>query len=227
MLKIGYIIIAMVVILVIGSAAAFYVLQPKPADNTNPQYSIGVKAGDTFTYHVKGMADQYSEDEMIPANFHDLNKTDYIKVTINDVVGSNVTYSVITRYTNGTQYENTETLDVITGKNNAYFWGIFAANLTQGDILRPLNPVESGSFNSTETRTYASGERATNIQRMSGEYYNAEDTTQQLYRNRYLYVDKSTGMMVELKIIDAYTSPQIIQTVQWTLVDSNVFQVSS
>ncbi len=224
--KKGYIAIIVVIILVVASAAAFYALQQTtPTDNT-PKYSIGVKAGDIFTYNVKGIAEQFSENETVPANFYDLNKTDYVKVTITNVVGPNVTYSTTWRYINGTQYDNTETLNVIVGNESANFWGIFASNLTQGDLLRALRP-DGNSFNSTDTKAYAEGNRTINSQVTNKEYYNAEDTTQTLYRNRYLYVDKATGMMVELKVIDIYTNPKIIETVQWELVDSNVFQVSS
>lgn len=220
--KIGYIIIAMVVILVIATAVAFVVFQPKPAEIN---YTIGVKPGDTFTYNVKGIAEQYDENETIPASFNDLNKTDYVRVTITNVDGPNVTFNTLTRYINGTQHEYTETLNVIAGNESASFWGIYASNLKKGDLVRALKQ-EGGSFNSTETRTYASGDRATNFQTWNKEYYNAEDTTQGLYRNRYVYVDQATGMLVELKNIDIYTNPKIMQTIQWTLVDSNVFQVS-
>jgi hypothetical protein len=221
--KIGYIIIAMVAILVIGTAVAYVALQPKPADIT---YTIGVKAGDTFTYSVKGLAEQYDSNETIPASFYDLNKTDYVKVTITNVVGPNVTFSTTTRYINGTQHEYTETLNVIVGNETASFWGIFASNLKQGDLVRALKS-DGGAFNSTETRTYASGDRATNFQSWNKEYINAEDTTQQLYRNRYIYVDQATGMLVELKNIDIFTSPKIMETIEWHLIDSNVIQVSS
>ncbi len=221
--KIGYIIIAMVVILVIGTAVAFVALQPKPADI---QYTIGVKAGDTFTYSVKGLAEQYSANETIPARLYEVNKTDYIKVTITNVVGPNVTFSTTTRYINGTQFEYTDTLNVIVGNQSAPFYGIYASNLKQGDLVRALDS-ERATFNSTETRTYANGDRATNALKWSNEYINAEDTTQQLYRNRYIYVDQATGIMVELKNIDIYTSPKIMETIQWQLIDSNVIQVSS
>ncbi|XHH09357.1 MAG: hypothetical protein ACFCUE_01665 [Candidatus Bathyarchaeia archaeon] len=221
--KIGYIIIAMVVILVVVTAVAFVVFQPKPVDI---QYTVGVKSGDTFTYSVKGFAEQYDSNEIIPASFYDLNRTDYVKVTITNVAGPNVTFSTLTRYINGTQHEYTETLNVIVGNETASFWGIFASNLKQGDLVRALK-TDGGAFNSTETRTYASGDRETNRQTWNKEYYNAEDTTQQLYRNRYVYVDQATGMMVELKNIDIYTSPQIMETIEWHLIDSNVFTVSS
>jgi hypothetical protein len=219
--KIGYIIIALVAIFLVGTAGAFYALAPKP-----PEISIGVKAGDTFTYNVKGLAEQYAENETIPAQFYDLNKTDYVRVTIINVANPNVTYSTTWRYINGTQYDTTETLNLMVGNDSAAFWGIYASNLAQGNLLRALR-ADGGAFNSTESRTYADGSRETNAQTINKEFYNAEDTTQTLYRNRYLYVDKATGMLVELKNIDIYTSPRIMQTVQWTLVDSNVIQVSS
>jgi|WetSurMetagenome_2_1015567.scaffolds.fasta_scaffold451480_1 hypothetical protein len=224
--KTGYIIIALVVILIVATVVAFVALQPKPVDNSNPQYSIGVKAGDTFTYSIKGFAEKDNENQTIPANFYDLNKTDYIKLTITNVVGPNVTFSTTTRYINGTQFEYTDMLNVLTGNESAPFWGIYAANLTEGNLIRALKPTD-GTFNSTETRTYANGNRATSVQTWNKQGVNGEDTTQELYRNRYVYVDQATGMLVELKNIDIFTNPNIIETIQWTLIDSNVIQVSS
>ena len=227
--KKGYIAIIVVIILVVASVATFYALQQTPPADNTPQYLAGVKAGDTFTYSIKGLAEQYVANETIPESFLQLNQTDYYKVTITNVDGPIVTVSTSWRFLNGTQNDHNETINVATGTDNVDFWGIYAADLTKGSLLRPLGAADGATFNDTESRAYADGNRTTNVLTLNAQFYNLEDPTlsQIYYGNRYLDVDQATGIMVELKEIKIYTDPQIMLTVQWELIDSNVLQVSS
>ena len=229
--KKGYIAIIVIVILAVASVGAYYALtqQPTQSDN-NPDVNVtvGVKAGDTFTYSIKGIAELISENATIPENFYDLNKTDYYKVTITNVEDSNVTLSTTWLFTNGTHYDRTETVNVAVGTENVDFWGIYAANLVNGSLLRPAGANDGARFNSTVTRTYADGNRSTNTLSLSTVFYDTTDPTftKGYYAYRDLYVDAPTGMMVELQDKKIYTDPQIIETVEWKLIDSNVIQVS-
>jgi len=220
-----YLAIFVLAVLVVASAVVFFALQT-PANNESTSVKVGVKAGDTFTYSIKGIFETTSETATIPANFVEVNQTDYYKVTIVNVEGSNVTYNFIWRFLNGTQYERTETINVSTGTDGVDFWAIYPANLTQGSLLRPLGTIKA-TVNSTSTREYLDGNRTTNIHTVTGTFIDVEDQTfSRTYEAfRYVHFDSETGMLVSLKEIKIYTDPQIMLTVEWNLVDSNVLQV--
>jgi hypothetical protein len=222
-----YLAIIVLVVLVVSSVAAFYALQtPQEEETTNPT-TAGVKAGDTFTYSMTGTAELGEEDITIPENFLEINMTDYYKVTITEVDGPIVSFNTTLKFTNGTQFDRTGQVNIETGANSEEFWAIYAANLTTGDPSRP-EVADSTTINATETRTYLDGDRETNFLRAEGEFYDTTDLTYSTYYYDYTYVhfDSQTGMLVELKNIKIYSDPQIIYTVQWNLIDSNVLQVS-
>jgi hypothetical protein len=228
--KKGYIAIIVIVILAVASVGAYYALTQQAQTTPNAEVKAGVKTGDTFTYSIKGLAEVINENVSIPSSFYDLNKTDYYKVTITNVEGPNVTLSTTWLFINGTHYDRTETMNIATGTQNIDFWGIYAADLVNGSLLRPTGVINDGAkFNSTTTITYANGNRSTNLLTLTGVFYDTTDSTftKGYYAYRDLYVDKSTGMMVELQDKKIYTDPEIIETVQWKLIDSNVIQVSS
>jgi hypothetical protein len=223
-----YLAIIVLAVLVVASVAAFYALQTPPnTEEPEPVIKAGVKAGDTFTYSIKGMAETSNENVTVPTSFSELNQTDYYKVTITNVEGTSVTFNHVWSFLNGTQIERTETINVATGTDNVDFWAIYAANLTKGSLLRP-SIAGGATVNDTETRTYMDGNRETNIFTMTGVFYDAEDITFSRTYNAYRYVhfDSQLGMLVELKEIKIYSDPEIILTVEWNLVESNVLQVS-
>jgi hypothetical protein len=220
-----YLAIITLTILVVAAVAAFYALQPPP--QTSSAVASGLKAGDTFTYSMIGIAELGNENVTIPDNFKEVNMTDYYRVTVTSVDGPNVQFNVTWSFTNGTVYDRTGKVNVETGVDSQEFWAIYAANLTKGSPVRPA--VTSGAtVNDTQTRTYRNGDRQTNILQMQGEFYNTEDLTYSQICNEYTYVyfDSQTGMLVELKDMKVYSDPQIILTVEWKLIDSNVLQVS-
>jgi len=223
-----YLAIIVLAVLVVASVAAFYALQTPPAtEEPTVTVKAGVKTGDTFTYSIKGMAETSNENVPVPTSFYELNQTDYYRITITNVEGTSVTYNHVWSFLNGTQIEKTETINVATGTDGIDFWAIYAANLTKGSLLRP-SIAGGATVNDTETRTYNDGKRNTNIFTMTGVFYDAEDLTYSRTYNAYRYVhfDQQTGMLVELKEIKIYTDPEIMLTVDWNLVDSNVLQVS-
>jgi uncharacterized protein (UPF0333 family) len=224
-----YLAIIIIIVLAVASVAAFYVLQTPQENNTEPTSTTkaGVKAGDTFTYEIIGISETSSEDVTTPENFLDVNKTDYYRIEITKVEDPIVSYNVTWQFNNGTKYSYSSQINIDTGAYTQDFWGIYTANLTQGSLSRPGYP-EGATVNATETRTYLDGDRQTNILRMNGEFYDSSDLTYTKSYLEYTYVDfdSQTGMLVELKDMKIYTNPDIILTVEWKLVDSNVLQVS-
>lgn len=220
-----YLAIIVLVVLVVASVAFYCALQtPQEAA---PTTKAGVKVGDTFTYNMTGHAEIGEQDVTIPENFLEINMTEYYKITITEVEGPIVSFSTTLKFTNGTQFDRTGQVNIETGANSEEFWAIYATNLNAGDPSRP-GVSSSLTVNSTETRTYLDGDRETNFLRAEGEFYDTTDPTFSKYYYDYTYVhfDKQTGMLVELRNIKIYSDPQIIYTVEWNLIDSNVLQVS-
>ncbi len=224
-----YLAIIVLAVLVVASVGAFYALQaPQDAGAAHTStVKVGVKAGDTFTYNMTGIADLGSDDAIIPDNFKEVNMTDYYRVTITNVEAPIVSYNVTWQFTNGTQYNYSGKANIATGVNSQDFWGIYEANLTQGNLVRSGMP-DGATVNETQTKTYLNGDRQTNVLQMQGEFYDTTDLTysKMYYDYSYVYFDSQTGMLVEFKDIQIYSDPKIMLTVEWNLVDSNVLQVS-
>jgi hypothetical protein len=219
-----YLAIIVLVVLLVSVIVAIYAVQP-----FTPNYEVGVKAGDVFTYQMTGVAEVPEFDIAIPENYRDVNRTDYYRVEITKVEYPVVSYTETTQFKNGTIFSFEGALNVETGANTneGGFWGIFIANLGVGKLSRPAVP-EGIIVNSTETRTYQNGDRQTNFLRAEAEFYDAEDETLSRTCNTYtfIYVDKEIGILVELTEMQIYNDPQIMLTTTWKLVDSNVLQVS-
>ena len=105
------------------------------------------------------------------------------------------------------------------------FYPIYAANLKANDYLRPHGPDRS-TINETSNRQYASGARETNRRTITIENYDENDPSRTWIETPTIYFDKQTGMLVELRDINVYNSPQMTLTVLWQLTDTNVWQVS-
>ncbi|MCL2173026.1 MAG: hypothetical protein LBH62_06860 [Nitrososphaerota archaeon] len=223
MSKKTYLVIVAVVVLAVVLIAGIYVLR------SHQKWEIGVKAGDEFTYKMTGCADVPEFDVAIPANYLDVNKTDYYRVKITNVEYPFVTYIETTQFKNGTSFSAEGTLNVENGANTneGGFWGIFVTNLKVGSLSRPTVP-EGITVNDTETRSYLDGDRQTIFLYASGTFYDTDDETlsRTYITYTYLHVDKEIGILVELKDIQMYNDPKIILTTTWELVDSNVLQVS-
>ncbi len=218
-----YISAIILIVIIAVSVAAVIAFQPSPAQTVKS----GLKAGDTFTYSMKGMSEIGGPNVTTPENFLEINMTDYYRITITSVDNPVVSFNVTWRFTNGTQINKTCQVNVDTGVNSLEFWAIYAANLTVGKPVRPAFP-NGAIVNETESRAYRDGNRTANVLQMQGQFYDSSDLTYSRTYLDYTYVhfDSITGMLVELKDRKIYSDPQIILTIEWKLVDSNVWAVS-
>lgn len=158
--------------------------------------NVGVSPGDWAEY------DCYpSGNGTMPA---EMNMT-WAKITVLDVLGTNITYQDITRYANTSELTYTYWLDVTTGQaTNPFASGVFiAANLTAGDLIYtsppPYGPIPPGAtINETIWRTYPV------VGTVEVNHLNTTDTwtvdttvvTQSL--NYYWY--RATGILAEVSI---------------------------
>jgi hypothetical protein len=219
-LYIGVILIA--IIAVSGAAVAYSIL-------TARHYEAGVKAGDTFTYSLKGYVELTGLDATMTDGFDIYNNTEYYKITITDVTNkTTVTMQCDWKFLNGTTVTTMQTIDVATGNKSdtSGFWAIYPAELNTVDLLRPYG-YDGQIVNNTYPTTYTSGERTNCFWRIDNEFYDTNDPTQStlMYDYRNIYFDRQTGILTSLENWQVYNNPQKSQRIEWTLVNSSVWQV--
>lgn len=226
MVKKIYIAIFLIAILCVAIAYAVTLLTQPPQTPSETAVS-GIKEGNVFTYGIQGLSTKIDENATIPASFLELNQTQYYRVNITSVSGSEVSYNSTWRFTNGTELHQSGQINVATGAGSPEFWPIYAANLTINNLSRPSGS-DGVTVNDTETRTYKDDNRATNLLSMQSQFYDSSDPTYTKTYNDYMYVyfDKQTGMLVELRNIKLYNAPQLILTIEWKLTDSNAWAIS-
>jgi hypothetical protein len=219
-LYIGVILIA--IIAVSGAAVAYSILSAR-------HYEAGVKVGDTFTYRLKGYVELTGLDASMTEGFDVYNSTDYYKITVMDVTNkTTVTLQCDWKFLNGTTTTSMQTIDVATGNKSDTngFWAIYPTELNKADRLRPYG-YDNQIVNNTDTATYTSGVRDRCFWRIDNEFYDTNDPTQStlMYDYRNIFFDRQTGMLTSLANWQVYNNPQKTQEIEWTLVDSSVWQV--
>ncbi|MCL1976890.1 MAG: hypothetical protein FWG55_02100 [Candidatus Bathyarchaeota archaeon] len=213
--------ILMIIVLVVSSVGAFYFLR-SPQETIASTVTAGVKAGDVFTYQLTGFVESYT-DFSIPENFVDINQTKYYRVEITKVDVPIVSYTVSWQFNNGTNFSYDGMINLENGLCSGHYWDIYAADLLEGSLSRP-NSSEEPIISETQLKPYPNGDREINFLRSEYELYNPADLTytEMCYVYNYVYFDKQTGMMVEYKSMEIYNSPEIMLTVEYKLVSSNI-----
>ena len=221
-LKLIYLAIAVVIIVIVA-----YVIYTGVGSQGETVVVPGVRVGDEFTYSINGFFSSNDPNATASDAFMSLNMTEWFKVLVTAVSDQDVTVNTTWRFTNGTVLNATSSINVDTGvpyPSNG-FYPIYAANLKANDYLRPHGPDRS-TINETSNRQYASGARETNRRTITIENYDENDPSRTWIETPTIYFDKQTGMLVELRDINVYNSPQMTLTVLWQLTDTNAWQVS-
>jgi hypothetical protein len=217
-----YFAIILLVVLIAATAAIIYASQP-----TQGPLKVGVNVGDTFTYSLKGISSLGIG--ATPESYFDIyNATDYYKITITDVNGSNVSMTAEWKLLNGTTLNDQQTINLSTGlkTNDDGFWAIYSSNLNVNNLLRP-DGYDKVRVNQTDSQTYATSIRTRNFFSMEGEFTDMRDPTGNTAQYRYdaVYFDKQTGMLVSLTHYEEYNNPQKVLVITWKLVSSSVWDV--
>jgi len=219
-----YAAVILLVILLVAAAAVIYVVaNPLPKVVT-----VGVHVGDTFTYNITSTSTLIGLDAVEPPGFFQYNQTDYYKITITDITGTNVSMDTLWRFKNGTEVTGTQLLDIANGKKADVngFWALYPANLNVGDLLRPKG-FDLLTVNRTDTRVFADSTRWENFWFIDNQFYNVNDPTQSTQRYDYTGVtfDKTTGMLETLTNYQEYNNPAMKETITWNLFNSSVWVV--
>jgi hypothetical protein len=187
---------------------------------------VGVNKGNTFTYDVKGLWSSSNSSLTPGENMLQLNETEYFKVAITDISGSDVSMHTTWAFRNGTDVETDSHINVATGSYDYYFWAIFPANLNVGDMIHPYG-MDKITVNGTDTRYYNSSSRETNRFLVTGEFASTDNASRRTYSDYMtVHFDKQTGMLVEIYDFKTYTNPEYTETTIWEMIDTNAFDNS-
>jgi hypothetical protein len=122
-----------------------------------------------------------------PSYITEEKKTQWVRIDVENVSGTTITFNLTTQFNNGTQTPQTLTVNVATNSMNGFFF--IASNLKSGDRL--TNGTISSIINQTTTGTYAGATRNVNVVNIT--------TTSLGYltiTSRICW-DQTTGIMVE------------------------------
>jgi hypothetical protein len=218
-----YFAIILLVVLIVASAAIIYAT----TQGATKPLTVGLNIGDTFTYSLKGTSN-LGLGATPPSNFNQYNDTDYYKITVTSVNGSQITIGTEWKFLNGTAINDQQIIDLANGNKVKPdgFWAVYASNLNVNDLLRPQG-FDGVKVNATDTQTYATSMRARNFFFMENEFYDVNDPTHNTLRYDYtgVYFDKQTGMLETLSNYQEYNNPQMVLVITWKLVSSSVWDV--
>jgi len=156
---------------------------------------VGVAVGDWWRFEV----DFTWLTTPYPNDWYDLaNNTDWMKCTVLDVLGTNVTFQQLYHLTNGTERAASGLIDITTGQSNAsssYMicpYMVISANLTVGEpMFTEVYPYNQWNINATISRTYAGTNIETN-------FLNVSSPSSEVV----LYFAKDTGILCEFESTD-------------------------
>ena len=208
-----YLVLAVIVVLIVASVTAFYLLR------SSAPVTAGLRVGDVFIYQVVGFADS-PVGLSTPENFVDINNTKYYRVEITSVDVPVVSYTVSWEFNNGTVCSEDGMINLEKGIYLGYYWNIYAADLSAGSLCRPGNSDEP-FINSTQTKSYPDGDKEINFVNVFYTAYDADDPTftNFCYVFDYIYFDKQTGMIVAYETMRLFNYPEISLTVEYKLVE--------
>ena len=179
----------------------------------------GVAEGNTFIYDVIAYWSSTDPLATISPELLDMNQTEYVRVGITGVSGSDVTTFTTWQYKNGTVNTLLGSVNLETGAFSGGFWAIIAGNLTVNDRIHPTGQ-DTITVTNTVIRNYLGGNRETN--HLIIPYQNTTERASG-YLDRYF--DKETGMLVELHDEISYTDPSMTIVISWKIEDSSVWVV--
>jgi hypothetical protein len=198
---------------------------------TAQERTVGVAEGDWFSYEIIVSWESTSPDELPPPSYGDwerMNGTEWAKITITDVSGTNVSFQYLTHYKNGTEETGNGYIDVDTGDSAQGAFTIIAANLDVNDSVYTSGDYSTYTINETRTRAYQDGVRNTNHLNMSHELsWTIGETDYSFCQTSNFYWDKETGVLAE-DIIDFHNQTGEHQTtlsIATRVTDSNVWVV--
>lgn len=159
-----------------------------------PPRTPGVSVGDSFTYgNVSFNWFSNQPNATPPSNFTRINETQSFTVTIENIVDTNVTFSLQYNFKNGTVRTETDWIDINSGDSSNFTLILIAGNLSPPDSIYNGTTYQDLTINETFQRAYPYMVRDTN-------HLNVWQHPPYLNWSMNLFWDKETGALVELHI---------------------------
>ena len=166
------------------------------------QRTVGVHVGDWFEYgNVEFNWTSSDPSEEPPPEWIAMSEAEWMKTTVQEISGTNITGQMIIHYKNGTEHAEGYWIDVETGHGNGTMLFI-AANLAEGDLIytdpSPDSPFQGATINETISREYLGETVDVNHLNITQEITMPEVFYSFMSFNFYWY--KSTGAVAEFAV---------------------------
>jgi hypothetical protein len=148
-------------------------------------YNVGVKVGDWIKYGQFTV--NWTGNGTEPSYVTEEKKIQWVRIDVENVSGTTITFNLTTQFNNGTQTPQTQSVDVASNSMSGFF--IIASNLKSGD--RVTNGTLSPIINQTITGTLMGATRDVNLVNITTTGYGNLTLTSRIYW------DQTTGIMVE------------------------------
>lgn len=170
---------------------------------------VGVTEGHAFDYDYNLFWQSTDPAAVVPAEFVDFNKTQWIRITITDVSGFTISLAVTQHYKNGTENTQNGNIDINKQQINApYGFLIIRANSSADEKIYPLGGHTT--INETLLRTYSVGQRETSHSVFT-------KTEEGYYEKTEMFFDRATGAALEYQFETRETSGSYVSTIKETI----------
>jgi hypothetical protein len=194
--------------------------------------TVGVAEGDWFTYGIDASWNSTDPNLFSPSSVYGewdvMNGTEWAKITIGEVSGTNISLQYLSHFKNGTEEIGEGYIDIDTGDSANAAFTIISANLDVNDNLYTTGNYSTWVINETIARTYPDGVRNTNHVNMTyGNSWTVNETDCHYYYSINFYWDKETGILVEDSFAVSNQTEECLTTwsVVSTLTDSSAWVI--
>jgi len=159
---------------------------------------VGVKVGDWIKYgnfYASWTSDDPNAQEP-PKDLIEHSSIEWITNTVQNIVGTNITFQTVTHYKNGTETTSMYHVDIKTGEGNATF-AFISANLDAGESVYTSIEYADTWINETAPLVYVNALRETNYLLASMYEVVPGDVEQTLFYQTEAFWDKATGILSE------------------------------
>ncbi len=186
----------------------------------------GVTAGMEFTYSQSSLWLSSDASLQQPAGLVDVNMTDYYKVTVTEVSGSNVSTHIRWHFTNSTDIEKDGSVSVETTAYQGGFWLIVGSELNATDRVHPNSAQDFSTINETVAWNYGAYQRSANHLSLVFANEKSDFPDSNYVENVDTYFDRQTGALVQLEDTHTNSNPLTTLKVTWRLISQNAWASS-
>jgi len=156
-------------------------------------FKAGVSPGDNFLYTFNVFWNSPEPNQTPPSNVVELNRTEWVKITVHEVTGPIVVMNTTTRFKNGTEINGQIWVNILSGNGNGFGY-IIASNLKPGHLAYHMGIDEGYSFLLKEelVKNYLFGKRT-----VLHALVNKTSSDEYVLITHDMYFDKETGVMLE------------------------------